>query len=337
MGAVGVRTAPAIRHGAFRHGTFPDGRRGAPNARILRSRLSYEQVRQVLVAELCGPRVSGAMGAAQLTAVLAFAADVGQSPGRVFEVPDRVCAYWVLRMLASPRTTRLGWPDDGSDRAWVKIDEPTRLLARFGYRGAQIWDLSVNGSDAAIGTIRGAIAAAGTIDGQGLQIRCPAKRIAASLRSACASVGITIGDDERSNTDILVPSAHVSSTLAALGVSGVVSVIERVQRAEVAEAQRLAKARAAANYSGALAATNAERARAAAAADCGRIAALGDLSDYGLAAPLVQAAQVRRDHPDLTFSQAAALLGISKDAFAGRLRRFWKAIDATPTGERSQS
>jgi pimeloyl-ACP methyl ester carboxylesterase len=71
----------------------------------------------------------------------------------------------------------------------------------------------------------------------------------------------------------------------------------------------------------------AARARAAANAEADRIAALGDLDAYELPQHLRQAAQVRRGHRDLNYSQAGAVLGISKDVFTGRIRRFWRAID----------
>ncbi|WP_133055968.1 helix-turn-helix domain-containing protein [Mycolicibacter longobardus] len=83
-----------------------------------------------------------------------------------------------------------------------------------------------------------------------------------------------------------------------------------------------------------LVAQNESRAQRAADREAERIAALGDLTAYGVAQPLRAAAEVRRDHRSLTYRQAGALLGVSKDTFAGRVRRFWQAIDAAPTPSR---
>ncbi|MEB3022988.1 MULTISPECIES: hypothetical protein [Mycolicibacter] len=82
------------------------------------------------------------------------------------------------------------------------------------------------------------------------------------------------------------------------------------------------------NSRASLIATNESRAQLAAVAEADRIAALGNLDAYEVAQPLRAAAEVRRDHRSLTYRQAAALLGISKDTFIGRVRRFWQAIDA---------
>jgi hypothetical protein len=49
-----------------------------------------------------------------------------------------------------------------------------------------------------------------------------------------------------------------------------------------------------------------------------------------------QAAQVRRDHRDLNYTQAGAVLGISKDTFTGRIRRYWLAIGTLTAVRRGQ-
>ncbi|WP_100475658.1 helix-turn-helix domain-containing protein [Mycobacteroides abscessus] len=67
---------------------------------------------------------------------------------------------------------------------------------------------------------------------------------------------------------------------------------------------------------------NAARAQAAAATEAAWIADLGDLSTYRLSERLQQAAELRRDHPDLSYTQLAGKMGITKHAFTGLIRRF---------------
>lgn len=71
----------------------------------------------------------------------------------------------------------------------------------------------------------------------------------------------------------------------------------------------------------AFAACNASRASTAAAAQTERLQGVGDLSQYNLPPDSVAVVQFRQDHPDLTLTQSAAQLGITKDSFSGRLRR----------------
>ncbi|MFV8160648.1 helix-turn-helix domain-containing protein [Mycobacterium sp. 134] len=75
---------------------------------------------------------------------------------------------------------------------------------------------------------------------------------------------------------------------------------------------------------------NAARARLAASLDARRIAQLGDLNQYkGLSEELRQCAQLRCAHPELSLGELAERLGMTKNVFAGRMRRFWSVIDKT--------
>ena len=71
---------------------------------------------------------------------------------------------------------------------------------------------------------------------------------------------------------------------------------------------------------------NDARAYRAATAEAVEIAALGDLADQPVSAVLRQAAEYRRDNPNMSLLELAESLGVTKDTYAGRLRRFWKAI-----------
>ncbi len=71
---------------------------------------------------------------------------------------------------------------------------------------------------------------------------------------------------------------------------------------------------------------NAARARHAASTDADKIATLGDLTQYGLPTVLRESAELRRAHPELSLSELGARLGVTKDVYAGRMRRFWTAV-----------
>ncbi|WP_272937905.1 helix-turn-helix domain-containing protein [Mycolicibacterium wolinskyi] len=75
-----------------------------------------------------------------------------------------------------------------------------------------------------------------------------------------------------------------------------------------------------------LAEANSARAKAAAAVEAQWIMDLGDLSEYDLPPHVRQAAELRRHHPELSYRQLADQMGITKDAFAGLLRRFRERV-----------
>lgn len=82
--------------------------------------------------------------------------------------------------------------------------------------------------------------------------------------------------------------------------------------------------------SASLAEANSDRARRAATTDAHRIAELGDLAAYNLPGHLQATAELRRDHPELSLSAVASLLGVSKDVCSSRLRRFWQHLGHAP-------
>ncbi|RIT36744.1 hypothetical protein D2E76_15905 [Mycobacteroides abscessus] len=80
-----------------------------------------------------------------------------------------------------------------------------------------------------------------------------------------------------------------------------------------------------------LAADKAARAKLAAGAEAQWIADLGELSTYGLPEHVQQAAELRRDHPELTRQQLADMMGITRGAYAKALYRFRALVRRTPS------
>lgn len=83
-------------------------------------------------------------------------------------------------------------------------------------------------------------------------------------------------------------------------------------------------------HSSSLAGANSDRALRAATTGAHRIAELGDLAAYNLPYHLQATAEMRRDHPELSLSDLASLLGVTKDVCSSRLRRFWQHLGHTP-------
>lgn len=79
-----------------------------------------------------------------------------------------------------------------------------------------------------------------------------------------------------------------------------------------------------------LAGANLARANAAAAIEAQWIASLGDLSAYNLPPRVRQAAELRRNCPQLTYAQLADQMDITKHAYTGLIRRFRGRVQRRP-------
>lgn len=75
---------------------------------------------------------------------------------------------------------------------------------------------------------------------------------------------------------------------------------------------------------------NLAKARAAAAIESQWIASLGDLSAYGLSPRVRQAAELRRDCPQLTYAQLADQMGVTKDTYTGLIRQLRGRVHRRP-------
>lgn len=73
---------------------------------------------------------------------------------------------------------------------------------------------------------------------------------------------------------------------------------------------------------------NQARARASSAAAAAKLDSLGDITGIKVPQVLREAAQMRRAYPEASYAELGARLGVSKDVYAGRLRRFWVLVEA---------
>lgn len=82
-------------------------------------------------------------------------------------------------------------------------------------------------------------------------------------------------------------------------------------------------------------AANQVRARASSAAAAAKLDNLGDITEIDVPQVLQEAAQMRRAYPEASYAELGARLGVSKDVYAGRLRRFWVLVGTKGVGDRS--
>lgn len=80
--------------------------------------------------------------------------------------------------------------------------------------------------------------------------------------------------------------------------------------------------------------SNSARARAAGAVEALWIAELGDLTRYGVSPRVLEAVELRRDNPQLTYAQLGDKMGVTKDAYSGMIRRFRTAVNRGTAGDR---
>lgn len=286
----------------------------------------YRQVQAAMVAELCSPNTGVEVRGAQLGAVLAFSRVARDTQGGIlFEFSGTATAQWVVRALAAPRHVQI---IAGRVSNLIGLRVARRdLLVRFGYHPDGRWafgSFAGGGRDSALGAVRGALAAKGHLRGDGLFIGCRDTVDAVKIVALMDRVGIRADRLNPGGREVSIGSSHVTLALVALGLPVTAQRYEAVLNSEPPVVRESTPAVPPVPF----ALANRSKALIAAETESRRIAALGDLDAYGVLASLRQAAEIRRDRPDLTYSQAAALAGVTKDAFATRIRRFWKAIGA---------
>lgn len=295
----------------------------------LSSEKDRERIRRLMVVELGAPAQNHKLRLAQLSTVLAFSWRQGPR-GRVdFSLPDLVTAHWAVKMVAAPKYCRLSPPDPGG-RCGLQVDSAQRVLARLGYRPGSPWTFGGEGRPGAIGGLRGALAAAGKLTSQGIRISCVDRRQAFALCAYAERLEIPARQD---GLIVAIDSESVVDGLNVLQLPRTaLAVGENFQcatwQALAAVPGKTEQVREKSEYQSPNLNTNDNRAQRTAAIEVARLLELGDLSGYTVSEPLRQAAELRRDNPNLlAYSELAAHAGMSKHMLTSRLRRFWQAIE----------
>lgn len=304
----------------------------------LSSEKDRERLRRLMVVELGAPAQNHKLRLAQLNTVLAFSWRQGPR-GRVdFSLPDLVTAHWAVKMVAAPKYCRLS-PTDSEGRCGLQVDSAPRVLVRLGYRPGSPWIFGGEGRPGAIGVLRGALAAAGKLTSQGIRISCVDRRqafalcaYAERLKIPARQDGLIVAIDAESVVDGLnvlqLPrtALAVAENFQCGTRQAIVAVPVKTARAE--QARRKSNS----EYPSPNLNTNDNKAQRTAAIEVARLLELGDLSGYTVSEPLRQAAELRRDNPNLlAYSELAAHAGMSKHVLTSRLRRFWQAIEKQST------
>lgn len=295
-----------------------------------------ERLRRLMVVELGAPAQNPKLRIAQLSTLLAFSWRQGPRERVDFNLPDLVTAHWAVKMIGAPRYCRLS-PVDPQGRTGVQVDSAPRVLARLGYRPGSAWNIGGDGLSGSIGVLRGALAAGGRLTAQGIRIVCVnrgyaitlcgyAERLEIPARQDGLMVAIDADDVVHALRVLQLPrtAVAVSETAPSAAKQKVVSVAVKSTSAERAYKRSRCHSP---NLN-----TNDNKAQRTAALEVARLRELGDLSEYGVSAPLREAAELRRDNPNLlAYSELAAHAGMSKHMLTGRLRRFWQAVEKRST------
>ncbi|SHY27036.1 hypothetical protein [Mycobacteroides abscessus] len=290
---------------------------GAPNQR-------YVQARSTMVSELLALKASAAVNRSQLSAVLAFSRTMRDTRGGVlFGLSDAATAHWVIQTIGSPRLVHLVG-GCRSPRTDIRV-EGRDLLARLGYHATDDrWSFGGGGRDSALGAARGALVAKGRLARNGVRIHCRDTFDAVKTMALLDRIGVAADRGNSDAREVVIPSGQAPRALKTLGLAATAR-----QYKALIDAEPVIPVEQATRQLVGFAASNRSKSAVAATAESRRIAALGDLDSYAVLDHLRQAAQFRRDRPDLTYSQAAAEFGITKNAYVARMRRFWKAIEAS--------
>lgn len=285
----------------------------------------YAQARSTMVSELLALKASAAVNRSQLSAVLAFSRTMRDTRGGVlFGLSDAATAHWVIQTIGSPRLVHLigGCPSTRTD---IRV-EGRDLLARLGYHATDDrWSFGGGGRDSALGAVRGALVAKGRLARNGVSIHCRDTVDAYKTMALLDRIGVAADRGNSDAREVVIPSGQAPRALKTLGLAATTA---RQYKALI-DAEPVIPVEQTTRQQAGFAAANRSKSAVAATAESRRIAALGDLDSYAVLDHLRQAAQIRRDRTDLTYSQAAAEFGITKNAYVARLRRFWKAIEAS--------
>lgn len=329
--------------------------------------LRFERMRQALVVELCAGGVGESLGRGQIAGALAFSPASIEAGAAVYRFADRGVALWAKRAMGGQvrhgeqglsclvladwqmSLRRLGYHGRGSWSFGLDTESTVGVLrgilltaAAFSEDGLSF----VCGSAGRYAAARGVLARAG--------IACKAvgdsavlvdlDDVAAVLRfarvpgAAGAWRALLEADQVRSARRAQKDAAAAVRDRQRMALVRPKSAVQLEREAVFRARERRRIAAGAGSRLAVLQAPrmrntqplviqNSVRSHMAAEADVRRIKALGNLDDLALPATLRQAAHIRVDRPELTMSELAEELEISRNTYTGRLRRFFALVD----------
>ncbi|SLH38640.1 Uncharacterized protein conserved in bacteria [Mycobacteroides abscessus subsp. massiliense] len=280
----------------------------------------YNDVQRAVVDEVFSRPTPAGVEFAQLNAVLAFTA-LGEGDARF--VLDRIGAEWVVSVAGAVHGLRIHGRGNGP--VMLTVANPAQL-SRFGFQQGSAAAFRANGHNNALGSARAAVATRAFFSSDGIEIICTtalsAMKISAMLER------IEIGSRRSGLAAVLIEADNAVAALRKMHLADTANIYERALTTDrLLQEQRRHAAASRVAAPEVFTDKNLARAKAAAHVEAERITALGDLTQYPVPEHLRLAAEFRRDNPHLNYPQCAGELGITKDTFTARIRRFWAAMD----------
>lgn len=186
-----------------------------------RPRTGFTAVTSAARLQLCTVDETSEDRRRHIAALLAFAPTVVRSGGRMrLRFDHGPTALWLNEVLPAGDVALIGMT---SDSGTIEVANPQIVLGRYGFRDGR-WTFG-QGTAAAVCVARGAMQAAGTLNGHGLKIACPTVPMMLTLVAVLSRLQITAHPTE-------------GDPRAAVSASEVPVLLERLGIAEVAEEYR---------------------------------------------------------------------------------------------------
>jgi hypothetical protein len=189
---------------------------------------SYAAVTAAVRLHLCAVAEEPDVRARHMGALLAFTPAVRRIGTRMrVRFEHGPTALWVTEVLAGNEVELL---DVGGGGGTVDVINPQIVLGRYGFRDGR-WVFG-HGRAAALGIGRGAVHAAGLINGHGLKVACPSAPMMLTLTAVMTRLGIAAKPTGGTPRTAIAP-AQVATALEQLGIADVADVYRRLRQAHV--------------------------------------------------------------------------------------------------------
>lgn len=346
--------------------SYPVSSAGA-NRLMRGAELRFERIRQALVAELCAGGVGEVLGRGQLAGALAFSPASIEAGAAVYRFTDRAVALWAKRSMGAHvrhgehglsclvltdwqmSLRRLGYHGRGSWSFGLDVESTVGVVRGILLTAATFSEDGLSftcGSAGRYAAARGVLARAGiacTAVGDSA-VLVDVDDVAAVLRFARVTgaggawQALLEADQARAVRRDQKAAARRVRDRERMALVGPKSdaQLEREAVFRAREHRRIAAGAGSrlavlhaprVRNTQPLVVQNSVRSHIAAEADVRRIQALGDLDELVLPETLRQAARIRVERPELTMSELAEELQISRNTYTGRLRRFFARVD----------
>lgn len=181
-----------------------------------RPKTGFTAVTSSLRLQLCTVNESPEDRRRHIAALLAFAPTVVRYGSRMrLRFEHGPTALWLNEILPADDVELIGITEDGGT---IEVLNPQIVLGRYGFRDGR-WTFG-QGAAAAVCVSRGALQAAGTLNGHGLKVACPNVPMMLTLVAALSRLQITAHPTD-GDPRVAVGASEVPVLLARLGIAEV--------------------------------------------------------------------------------------------------------------------